>query len=919
MPRNITVTLANGQTHTYANAPDNITPEAVTARAQKEFGQSVTAIDGGRGKVAPTIAPNKAASVYSTYRNALAKRAASLGPEMQQRALDKFDTDPRMQKLRAAAGLAPVMTRRQAVQETARRVVKGENLTGLRKLSGVMLSGANDALYGLPARAAAALSGTDNDLMQATVDEMGNQSPIGQLASTLGIGLLTGGAEVKGLQAAGRGMSAMKSPIVRTVGKGVNWLSRLDKGKTAQNATRIVGMGAGQGAAAAAAKGEDVGEGAASGALATAALGTGATALKKWAVEPAMNFLRLPSSQAILRKFTNTTGEQAQKLAAAWKARTGADPTIFEILPAEDREALKKALTRMPAASREKAANLVRQRGAELGPDIAAEVGRVTAPKKQAITQTLAQDLAGSKGSAPPSPEDISLAQGAVRAPLDMKALAKKEAGNIMAPHDATIVSDKVSGLFPQHPEKLKNGTIVMVEDDPEVSILIKSAAGIRLHGKDISVKDVSSMISKIGKGVYAGRLDPGTAERATAHLLDMLPEDARAARELMSDTFAGRKKTMTGMEEGARSRTRENAGSSLEAKHAYDTPEGSTGRTLGQISALENNFLASPGTSLRNADEMASNPTLQTAVSRNLGGDEGQRIAEAAQAHAESARRLSGLNREQPAEQGAGLESLAKALLALTPGAMLGTRFRGLHGVSQFFRGIPEGRANEIVDALFSRNPTSVVKAIKMLNDSGDLGREALAKLSAALVAGGQGANIGEYLNTPTEGEPIEPSADAAPQSDEETPAEDAQPGDAGEDSPYAQDLQNIYDSESPELLDLIDRVEQQESGGDQSAVSGAGAVGVMQVMPDTAPEAAQLAGLPWDENAYRTDATYNRLLGIAYLSELLQQYEGDVEKALAAYNAGPGRVNEAISSSGGDWLAALPPETQDYVARIS
>lgn len=51
MPRNITVTFEDGSTHVYQNAPDNITPDMVTARAQKDFNKSVTALDGGRGEV----------------------------------------------------------------------------------------------------------------------------------------------------------------------------------------------------------------------------------------------------------------------------------------------------------------------------------------------------------------------------------------------------------------------------------------------------------------------------------------------------------------------------------------------------------------------------------------------------------------------------------------------------------------------------------------------------------------------------------------------------------------------------------------------------------------------------------------------------------------------------------------------------
>lgn len=52
MPRNITVTFSDGTSHVYQNAPDDLTPDMVTARAQKDFGKSVTALDGGR-KAAP--------------------------------------------------------------------------------------------------------------------------------------------------------------------------------------------------------------------------------------------------------------------------------------------------------------------------------------------------------------------------------------------------------------------------------------------------------------------------------------------------------------------------------------------------------------------------------------------------------------------------------------------------------------------------------------------------------------------------------------------------------------------------------------------------------------------------------------------------------------------------------------------------
>lgn len=103
---------------------------------------------------------------------------------------------------------------------------------------------------------------------------------------------------------------------------------------------------------------------------------------------------------------------------------------------------------------------------------------------------------------------------------------------------------------------------------------------------------------------------------------------------------------------------------------------------------------------------------------------------------------------------------------------------------------------------------------------------------------------------------------------------------------------------------------VEQQESGGRQDAVSPKGAIGVMQVMPKTGPEAAQAAGLPWDEKRFREDADYNRNLGQGYLAKMLRMFEGDPAKALAAYNAGPGTVSNAVAMA----TSAGTPERWRY-----
>ena len=98
-----------------------------------------------------------------------------------------------------------------------------------------------------------------------------------------------------------------------------------------------------------------------------------------------------------------------------------------------------------------------------------------------------------------------------------------------------------------------------------------------------------------------------------------------------------------------------------------------------------------------------------------------------------------------------------------------------------------------------------------------------------------------------------------------------------------------------------LVAAVAQTESGGSQDAVSPAGAIGVMQLMPDTA------AGL--GVNPY--DKAQNIEGGAKYLRQMMDTFGGDVQKAVAAYNAGPQAVKE---------YNGVPPyrETQDYVNRV-
>jgi soluble lytic murein transglycosylase-like protein len=100
----------------------------------------------------------------------------------------------------------------------------------------------------------------------------------------------------------------------------------------------------------------------------------------------------------------------------------------------------------------------------------------------------------------------------------------------------------------------------------------------------------------------------------------------------------------------------------------------------------------------------------------------------------------------------------------------------------------------------------------------------------------------------------------------------------------------------------DLVKAVIQNESAYNPSAVSSAGAVGLMQLMPDTADNLGVDNPL---------DPAQNIDGGVKLLRELLNQFGGNVSNTLAAYNAGP----NAVQQYGG-----IPPyqETQMYVQRV-
>lgn len=118
------------------------------------------------------------------------------------------------------------------------------------------------------------------------------------------------------------------------------------------------------------------------------------------------------------------------------------------------------------------------------------------------------------------------------------------------------------------------------------------------------------------------------------------------------------------------------------------------------------------------------------------------------------------------------------------------------------------------------------------------------------------------------------------------------------------------------------------QESSFDRTAVSSAGARGMMQLMPATAQSEARRAGVPYNLSRLTEDADYNIHLGSQHLAGLMERFNNNLVLVAVAYNAGAGRVPQWIARNGDprsagvdviDWIEDIPfSETRNYVQRV-
>jgi soluble lytic murein transglycosylase len=125
-----------------------------------------------------------------------------------------------------------------------------------------------------------------------------------------------------------------------------------------------------------------------------------------------------------------------------------------------------------------------------------------------------------------------------------------------------------------------------------------------------------------------------------------------------------------------------------------------------------------------------------------------------------------------------------------------------------------------------------------------------------------------------------------------------------------------------------VVYAIARQESAFDAKAMSSAGAMGLMQMIPSTARQTAYHHGVAFDISRMTSEPAFNAKLGAAHLGILMGEYRGAYLLTFAAYNAGGGRVKQWIDAYGDprkpnvdpvDWVERIPiTETRNYVQRV-
>ena len=137
-----------------------------------------------------------------------------------------------------------------------------------------------------------------------------------------------------------------------------------------------------------------------------------------------------------------------------------------------------------------------------------------------------------------------------------------------------------------------------------------------------------------------------------------------------------------------------------------------------------------------------------------------------------------------------------------------------------------------------------------------------------------------------------------------------------------YLPTIKGLKNAQQPDPF-LVAAVIREESVYNPAAVSSAGALGLMQVMPQTGQQVAARLGLEGYTRDRLFDPCYNIRLGSSYLAHLSEKFDRDVMRMVAAYNAGPDAVSKWVQQFGGvdtdEFIESIPyTETRLYVKKV-
>lgn len=927
----------------------------------------------------PGLQANHALSIYNAARNNLADK---LPAEKRAKAMRVFDADPRIQQIRRAAGLTPLRTKQDEVRDIARRnlaereraMSKYRTLETDREAS--FGAGVNQGfLFSAPQYIEAAArhylpggQAQGNDfseelnIVRAEDELQAQRSSGGNIAGSI-VGALGTGGPATGLVKAGAAkLSASGVPIAAKAGNVLQRLSTLEKAApgtkltkaaTAANIGKVATAGAAAGGAQALGEGQDI-EGVAKstalGAVAPIALGGTAKAVIKGVPALARKVTR-PFSSDIEKAAREVISENPSSLAsrhAALSAQVGENVPLVAALKDHDYEQVaERVVQRSPEALQiaktrvgehiksfmDRMLSHVNNAGKTADAEITT-IGDLAQKRRDTATEIMApvRDKSVSLTALPLAGIERTLTQrigGRIQGlgqRLD-EALGSAKPDNIEA-----------LGVGPDDEEKARALLAYWGLGSPQGSKLPQTATVAEMD-------TLRRVLDKAAKGASnaGNEVDSLAYANASKTIRDFVGKKYPQYEQMIS-TYAAHSRMMEGFNAGAAGTRAADVEDTL-LRGNLKSPEGVVGMKAGELFRQREAVSASPSSAIRQARDYAAEGGLTRpasaaegaarpgTITENLGGEAAANLASASQGETAVLQRMldtGKLDELIKNEQGA-ISPHEIAYGAFLSGAMPVTKARFavnfLKPLNEWTKRLSSKAAENLTEMLFSRDPAQTQKALNALKRVGLSDRTISKAMSNALQDSiSAGAAAGNYANRqapkPEDTSIRNPVPEPLPsdQLPESTSPDAGLPSENVGDSPYSAMLDQVRQTENPQVVELVDRVEKLGEKSRQDQVSPAGAVGVMQIMPGTGPEAAKLAGLPWDEQAARTDESYSRLLGIAYLTEMLHVFEGDAMKAVAAYNAGPGSVKAAVRKAGENWLSALPrpQETIPYVQRV-